>query len=307
MASRYYKITNKDETHHGYKYQDGLNILDKPFDEIGTSASSGLYFTTIEHVPKFYRLGIHLREVHLPIDDPEFKIVRDPSGGFHRANKIILGKKYSLFEKSTYEKFGLDPTKNKFIIDYASMYGRIDVLNSWAGENLWYSIWAINWASEYGQIRVLEWWRKQCKLKLKYSEHAIDAASGNGRVNILNWWLNSGLDIKFSECAIDWASGNGKIRSLEWWQRICVPPLLEMQTKWWHRLSWHPGKDLNLKPLYTGDAIGGAAINGHIHILEWWLGSSINPIYISDAIDAAEKHGQPEIANWLREKINLDD
>ena len=72
MNTKYYKITNHLEKHHGYQYQDGLNILDKPFEEEGKCVPGGLYFTTIEHIPNFYSYGVYLREIFLPQDDPEF-------------------------------------------------------------------------------------------------------------------------------------------------------------------------------------------------------------------------------------------
>jgi len=53
----YYKITNKNETHYGFEYQDGFIILKEKFnnDENASCVSGG-----------FYRYGIYLREVELP-------------------------------------------------------------------------------------------------------------------------------------------------------------------------------------------------------------------------------------------------
>jgi len=47
---RYYKITNKNETHHGYVYQNGLNILDEPFNEADNCGPGGLYFTAKQYI-----------------------------------------------------------------------------------------------------------------------------------------------------------------------------------------------------------------------------------------------------------------
>ena len=63
---KYYKVTNYDETHHGYIYKDGMNLLDKPFEETGSCVKGGLYFTTIKHINKFYDYGCYLREILLP-------------------------------------------------------------------------------------------------------------------------------------------------------------------------------------------------------------------------------------------------
>ena len=92
----YYKITNKEENHNGFQYQDGLNVLEESFndDPIASCVSGGFYFTTKEHIHKFYNYGIYIRIVKLPTDDPEFKIIKDPEGDKWRANKIILCKKF---------------------------------------------------------------------------------------------------------------------------------------------------------------------------------------------------------------------
>ena len=92
----YFKITNEKENHNGYQYKDGLNILDKPFEKTGSCVRGGLYFTDAQNIHKFYHYGTNLRIIKLPIDDPEFKMVKDPANDKWRANKIILCEKYSL-------------------------------------------------------------------------------------------------------------------------------------------------------------------------------------------------------------------
>src|SRR5271154_3905771 len=72
-STMYYKVTNESETHNGFVYHDGLNILDKPFQEHGSCVQGGLYFTTIEHIPEFYSYGLFIREVSFPEDDPYFR------------------------------------------------------------------------------------------------------------------------------------------------------------------------------------------------------------------------------------------
>ena len=159
---KYFKITNLNETHNDFSYADGLNILADEFDECSEHVTNGLYFTTIEYVPKYYYMGINLREVLIP-DDLDFKMINLKDK--HRANKIILGNKYSLFDPKTYELFGLNMEYNIHLVNYASSSGNINFLNQWIINN----------------------WN------LKYSSDAIDLASENGHIEILNWWLNSGL------------------------------------------------------------------------------------------------------------------
>ncbi|AYV85417.1 MAG: putative ankyrin repeat protein [Satyrvirus sp.] len=103
----YFKITNKNENHYGYQYKDGLNVLDKEFDDnpVNHCSEGGLYFATKEHIHEFYDFGIYLRVIELPLDDPDFKIVKDENK--YRANKIILKEKYSLDDIKIYNEFSL--------------------------------------------------------------------------------------------------------------------------------------------------------------------------------------------------------
>ena len=87
----YYKITNKDECHRGYQYNDGLNILDRPFEKEGTCVHGGLYFTNKENIHYFFGYGEWLRVITIPKDA---QMVQDPdtsNGIKFRADKIILG------------------------------------------------------------------------------------------------------------------------------------------------------------------------------------------------------------------------
>ena len=216
----YFKITNVDEKENNFIYHDGLNISDKSFYVNGL----GLCFTTIEYIPTFYDDGIWIREVEFPKDDPEFRMAKAPGGIEWVANKIILGPKYSLFDIETYKKFGLDITKNDYIIDNASKIGNVAFLNWWkiSGFDLKYSKWSMDLASFHGFVIILDWWLDS-GIEMKYTERAIDFASANGRTDILDWWLKkkleSKLELKYSTDAIDLASANYHINVLEWWKK----------------------------------------------------------------------------------------
>ena len=95
------KITNLEEKHYNHQYVDGLNVLVEPFSETGSCASAGFYFTDIEHVHEFIHYGVNLRVVELPYSEIDFKCLPDGNGKW-RANKIILGEKYSLADFETY-------------------------------------------------------------------------------------------------------------------------------------------------------------------------------------------------------------
>ncbi len=106
----YYKITNKEECHNGLQYHDGLIIDPKPFDDDPTHScvKGGIYFTTKEHLHKFFKHGCWIRPVKIPKDA---KVIRDPSNNKYRANKLFfLSRKDfrfyfdNLFDKKTFPK-----------------------------------------------------------------------------------------------------------------------------------------------------------------------------------------------------------
>ena len=101
----YFKITNAAEKHNGFQYSDGLNVLNEKFNDNPNDSccAGGFYFTDAENIFEFLDFGIYLREVILPIENPDFRMIKDPKGDKWRANMIILGKQYDLFNVETFQ------------------------------------------------------------------------------------------------------------------------------------------------------------------------------------------------------------
>jgi len=262
----FFKITKSDECHHGYQYQTGLNILDKPFQKEGSCVAGGLYFTTLEHLDQFYEYGVWLRAIIIPDDA---LIVKDPDGNKWRADKIILGEKYSLFDVETIQKFNLKITER--YIDLASSHGQVKILD-WCRDSkdveFKYSSYAIDGASKNGHVEVLEWWLKahnESGLKLKYGLMSLGWASGNNLVHILDWWLKasqeSGLELLYSNEVMNLSSLNGHVEILDWW------------------LKAHNEHGLELT--YSSNAMNWASHNSHVKILDWWKNSGLKLKYTS--------------------------
>lgn len=129
MEKLYYKITNKNENHYGFQYIDGLNILKDEFNDWSQSCNfKGLYFTNVKNIFKFLDYGCYVREVKLPIDNPNFKMVKVGSIKW-RANMIILGNKYNLNDHNTFDmliKNGAQFINNA--LEYASINGYIEII-----------------------------------------------------------------------------------------------------------------------------------------------------------------------------------
>nr|AEX62778.1 putative ankyrin repeat protein [Moumouvirus Monve] len=93
----YFKIT-KDEYHYGFQNVNGLNISqEESNNDLKDSCTSvRLCFTKPKYICKFLNYGIYLREIILPIDNLDYKMIKDPEGDKYGANMIILGKRRDL-------------------------------------------------------------------------------------------------------------------------------------------------------------------------------------------------------------------
>jgi hypothetical protein len=173
----YYKIINPDMNHQGITYKKGPNTLRRKFndDPRCTRCADRMYFTTKEHITKFFGCGTWLAKIKLPKNDPEFRMIEDPEGDKWGTNMFIIEELYSLFETKTYEMIGLNITDNVHIVKWASYTGNIDFLNWWLSNS--------------------------CKIQLKYSDDLInDLCYGPYKnTTVLKWWLDSGLDYKFNK------------------------------------------------------------------------------------------------------------
>lgn len=295
---KFYKITNSDEYHHDHQYKDGLNILTVPFHvyHAGSCVSDGFYFTTLEHIHNFYGLGIYIREIHLPVNDPEFTIVQHEE--YWLSNKVILGTRYCLFDFDTYEKLGLDITKNRFIVKHAVRNNRVDFLEKYKKFKQTKPVISHNHvelASQFGCTDVLDWWLKS-EQTLIYTNCAIDLASAHGNVNILEWWLNAGLNyglkLKYSNDSLNYASMNQDFNVLNWWLKSglklkydCTGIDYASERSHINVLNWWLKSGLELK--YSENAINNALISDNISVLIWWLKSGLKLKYTNDAINHA--------------------
>lgn len=164
---RYWKITNQNECHHGFQYVNGLNILVDKFndDHRATCVKGGLYFSDDKNIYNFLEYGVYLREVILPLDDNNFKMVEDLWGGKWRANMIILGKQYELSDKNT---FGII-TDNNFNIEW------------------------FRWAIRNNYLQIAKYLKK--KGFCYFDDMQLGRAAENGHLDIVRFLVENGADI----------------------------------------------------------------------------------------------------------------
>jgi len=212
----YFKITNAKENHHGFQYCDGLNILTEEFndDPDATCVTGGFYFTDAEHILEFLEYGIYLREITLPIHDPDFKMVQDYNKW--RANKIILGKKYNLCDVSTFKylKDQGSSFNNDFLLQYASknkshpeviQFSILEGANIHTGND-----YAVRLASKIGHLKVVQFLVSNGADIHADNDYAVRFASRNGHLDVVKFLISKGANIhSYNDSAARWASRNG--------------------------------------------------------------------------------------------------
>lgn len=129
QTKKFWKITNEKECHNGYQYQDGLNVLYEPFndDPEASRVKGGLYFTDEENICFFLDRGVFLREVILPTNFRELKVIVDSERNEWRANMIYFGKKYDLRDICINEVIDNDNFNGKWLM-WAMTYGHFKVV-----------------------------------------------------------------------------------------------------------------------------------------------------------------------------------
>lgn len=203
----YYKITNEKEIHNGYHYKNGINILDKPFENQGSCVTGGLYFTTVEHIFDFLDFGCYLRKVSLPFDS---NWVMDPSGNKFRADKIFLGDKYDLSKPDTFEmliKQGANNINNAFL--WACSKKHLDVVKYLVSQGADIHInddMALRHASEDGYVKIVEYLIEQGSNVHAVDDYALRYACQNGNLTIVKCLVQAGANINiFNDISLHFA------------------------------------------------------------------------------------------------------
>ncbi|BCS83549.1 putative ankyrin repeat protein [Cotonvirus japonicus] len=199
----YLKVLNETKKHYDLEYVKGLNKLDKPFEYEGSCVKGGLYFSDIHNIVGFIRGGHSICIVHLPTNDPEFVMVKDPDTGFTkwRANKFILDKEYYLSDVSTYEFLisqGMDITQyNNLLFRYACEKGYLNVVKFLIakGSNIQdYDNEAIQLASRNGHFNVVTFLVKNKANVTANNNYAIQMACKYGHHKIAKFLISQGAN-----------------------------------------------------------------------------------------------------------------
>nr|WBF70824.1 ankyrin repeat protein [Megavirus caiporensis] len=129
----YLKVLKNNRTHNDLTYTKGYNEV-KNFVETGSCVPGRIYFCDpsdkSQNICRYLHYGDILVDITLPIHDPDFKMITDPSGGKSASNKIIIGTERNLSDPKTFEYMascGVDISKN-YVLKWALDNNHWDVV-----------------------------------------------------------------------------------------------------------------------------------------------------------------------------------
>ncbi|AGC01581.1 ankyrin repeat protein [Acanthamoeba polyphaga moumouvirus] len=227
MSSKLYlKITNKDECHHGFQYQDGLNILEGKFNDNPKElwGPGRLYFTEAKYIHNYLYNGIHLRDVYLPKSDPDFKMMEDPRGGVYGANMIILGKRRDLRDPSTWDymiSIGVDIyAQHDFICAWACRKAYLEIVKYLVNKRIFtrkYNINNIEFISKKNHYAMFKYNIKNGKNVDLIDIEAFKHLFNSEKNEILKYLINNGINIYLDKGeALIYSCEKGKLEMVKY-------------------------------------------------------------------------------------------
>jgi ankyrin repeat protein len=204
----YFKITNINENNENFQYVDGLNV---------SLIGQDFWITDIKHVLGYLGHGYYLRDVEIPVNDPNLIIYQYVSKTKWITNKIFLGKKYLLSDIKTIQyllDLGADiHTNNDYALSWAAHNGYADIVKLLLdyGANVHaFNDQALCWASESGHFKVIQILIDYGANIHIFQDEPLRLASMNGYYRIVELFLASGADIHaFDDDAVKLARANG--------------------------------------------------------------------------------------------------
>ncbi|AGF85320.1 repeat protein [Moumouvirus goulette] len=285
-STLYFKLTNKNEYHHNYQYDDGLNTLEGNFnDDFNDSYGPGrFYFSNGENICKYLNSeSFYLREVFIPDNDLDFKMIKNET--YFGANKIILGKRYSLNDVDTL----------KYMIS--------NKINIRAGNDT-----LIKWYCQKGQVDGVDFLLSR-NIPVDIEDNClIQIASFNKQLEFVKLLVTRGADPKSNNNrCIRWAAENGDLEMVKYLIFIGCDPftnnncVIQLATRYGHYelVKWLCEYGVNPKSR-NSLAIRWAAKYGHKNIVQYLIqiGAYIN-VDLIGAIKWSIENKQYEIIKLL--------
>ena len=173
----YFIIINKEEVYHWFfHYEDGLNVLKEEFNDDPNQPCStgGFYFTDAANILMFLENGFYLREITLPTNNPDFKMIKLCDQW--RANMIILGKRWELSNVDTFKYLIEEKGANVHV-------GRNNVI--------------LRWVASGGHVDILKYLvEKNAYVNADY-DLALGLSAQNGHLSVVEFLVESGANVHY--------------------------------------------------------------------------------------------------------------
>ncbi|AVG46771.1 ankyrin repeat protein [Acanthamoeba polyphaga mimivirus] len=305
MSSKLFlKVTNFEECHNEYQYKDNLNKLEGKFnDNPKDSCVPGrLYFCKPKHIHKYFDYGVNLREIYLPVDNPDFKMIKDPSGKKYGANMIILGKKRSLKDPDTwefmntigvkFEKSSLSYIISKNYIECFKYLINIGVAINTSKYNCLLD------ASYYGRLEIVKYLMPLENNKEIIFE-ALCQASFQNKIEVLKYLLG---EIKIRFKSFKYSSSSSKKKIINDFKHLCED-LLFMNCRYGNLqiVEYLISLGANVHA-HKNKSIRSACKYGHLNVVKFLVEKGAN-IYCKNnhAVKLAYHGGHEDIVKYLIE------
>ena len=212
VGKKYYKITNAAENHYGFQYKDGLNILEEKFndDPEAHCCAGGLYFTDAKNIFEFLNYGIYLREITLPVENPDFEMVVDENK--YRANMIILGKRYELANVETIKMLIEAGANRDCALRYIAEKGHLEVVKYLIEKGAdvhTKNDSALRTSAEKGHLEVVKYLIEKGADIHAVNDSALHFSVLYGHLEVVKYLIEAGADVHANhDLALRWSANS---------------------------------------------------------------------------------------------------
>jgi len=188
--TKYYKITNEQETHKGLQYHDGLNVDPVPFYPHDNCEPGGIYFASVD-ILAFLHRGPWIREVIVPEGEEIYTNPGTPVK--YKAHQVILKER---------REITLDVIK-ELVADGCNPHVADDF--------------AIYWAAKKGKLEIVKYLVSIGCDPRAAGDSAIQGASLSGHLETVKYLASLGCDPRVNNnYAIKDACHNGHLEVVEY-------------------------------------------------------------------------------------------
>ncbi|BCS82725.1 ankyrin repeat protein [Cotonvirus japonicus] len=317
QQASFFKITNAEECHKGFQYKTGFNRLNTPFNYNGSCESGGLYFSNSKNICKYLDWGIYLRQITLPKNDPDFKIIPDNFGDKFGANILIFGDKYDLKNVETFEtmkNLGINlRVADDKALRWASEKGHLSIVKFLIDNGADIHVLdnePVRLAAEHGHIEIVEFLVNLGANVKADNNYAIRFASERGHLSVVDFLIKHGANVKAdNNYAFIYACKNGHLDVAKMLKNAGANPKANNDLA--IKMACIGGKlsvvkylvDLDLNIRADNDyCMEVAARNGHYETVKYLHGLGA---YYNSAIKLAQHYNHQEIVDYLQKEICL--